>query len=693
MQLTPGLSASIISLLCLLDLSHAFEPTDCPEDGNPCAQAVTDTYRGPMFTAQAKADCSSFQEDTLYGHTIQTITVTIPPSATSTTTTTSSSTSESYHPEYTPSLPFSYSTCDFDPLNGGLLDLLGPNGQFIINRNGKAVEFSAREGDDDDVSGVGYRFYSPPNATTTASNVFDVIIPGSGGEKKTMYLAVFSSGTVGFVEHSSNGQAYVPSDGSDGGQGGQYVTTIWSVQCNGLATAGILGGIRFDFGIKDNGELAIGSYRAGRRRRSYLSKDRRQSLQQSVPGGFYIMPKAVIVPPVGTIPLGSGETCLSSEQQHVKRAEAEITDSPSTASQCGSEDWREYFVPKFDFEDECRFLHKCWATCTQTMTSCNEAFLSLLLGTCDSSVPGTTSSPSNSSSPLSSSPSHGVTDTTNLTACHNLAHFTHYHLSSTPHAFTVYASVYSQACVVAADDSTSSTSTSSTASTSNCALYGAPPGSGGSNSTSSNNSSSSSSSSTGAPDYYCSGTVSHPYMTSCPIGTSTSSTKKGITCIDLASDPEHCGHCNYQCPTGSKCVNGACSSPSCKGRGASTCGDWNSGMGAPCGSGSGEGNCMCVAAVKSMASMGGEDGGNGEGEREEEEEEGFCVDTAMPCKLLKECERNEQCFLGSVCVKGCCGKGVCVETDWCVAGGGDERLFGTVGGDTLGRKFNGRGLL
>ncbi|KAK3951107.1 hypothetical protein QBC32DRAFT_315241 [Pseudoneurospora amorphoporcata] len=560
MQLTPGLSASIISLLCLLDLSHALEPTDCPEDGNRCAQAVTDTYRGPMFTAQAKADCSNFQEDTLHGHTITipgyppplptagtrtktrpiyvseqctldadyasacscygfpaqtldlfnaTITVTIPPSATSTTTATSSSTSESYDPEYTPSLPFSYSTCDFDPLNGGL----GPPWpKWPIHhqpqRKSSRVECPRRRR---------RRFWGrvpllqPPNATTTASNVFDVIIPGSGG-KKTRYLAVFSSGTVGFVKHSSNGQAYVPSDGSDGGgQGGQYVTTIWSVQCNGLATAGILGGIRFDFGIKDNGELTVGSYRAGRRRRSYLSKDRRQRLQQSVPGGFYIMPKAVIVPPVGTIPLGSGETCLSSEQQHVKRAEAEITDSPSTSSQCGSEDWREYLFRN-------SILRMGVATCTQTMTSCNEAFLSLLLGTCDSSVPGTTSSPSISPSPVSSSPSHGVTDTTNLTACHNLAHFTHYHLSSTPHAFTVYASVYSQACVVAADDSTSSTSTSSTSPTSNCALYGAPPGSGGSNSTSSNNSSSSSSSSsTGAPDYYCFGTVSYPYMTSCPI--------------------------------------------------------------------------------------------------------------------------------------------------------------------------------
>lgn len=59
----------IIPTLCFLNACHALEPIDCPADGDPCADAVTDTYRGPTFTAQAKADCLSFQEDTLYGYT------------------------------------------------------------------------------------------------------------------------------------------------------------------------------------------------------------------------------------------------------------------------------------------------------------------------------------------------------------------------------------------------------------------------------------------------------------------------------------------------------------------------------------------------------------------------------------------------------------------------------------------------
>ncbi|CCC09521.1 unnamed protein product [Sordaria macrospora k-hell] len=555
--LATGLLGYIIPLLCLLGLCHAIEPTtDCPSDGDPCLQGVTDPYWGPAFTdrtANAKADCSRFQEDTLYGHTartrVKTLTLTVRPTITTTTAletyypedtitaTTETTSTESYSPNYTPSTPFSYTPCAFDPLNGGLFDLLGPNGQIVVKSrydpNGKAVEFRAGvsegDGNSDSENFPGYRFYSPPNATT---NVFDIIIPagpatGTGtGKEKTKYLAVFSSGAVGFVDRSSNGQTYVPSpssstDGGSDGEGGQYVTTIWSVQCNGFATAGILGGIRFDFGIRDNGELTVGSYRAGRRGRSQR-KDRRQSPLQSVPGGFWIIPKAGVVPPVGDIPSGEGEggACMEPEEK-VKKVE-------SASSQCGSEDWREYFVPKFDFEDECRFLHKCWATCTQTMTSCNEAFLSLLLGTCDSSIPSTSSSPSNSpSSPstLSSpSPSNGgLTDTTNLTACHNLAHFTHYYLSSTPHAFAVYASVYSQVCVVTDDSVVSSTSSTSSTTSNTCTLYGpdTPPTSGSGDSNNNNTST------TDNPNYYCSGTVSHPYMTSCPIGTSTSPTKKG----------------------------------------------------------------------------------------------------------------------------------------------------------------------
>ncbi|KAK3391658.1 hypothetical protein B0T20DRAFT_424404 [Sordaria brevicollis] len=58
-----------IPALCLLKACHALEPTDCLADGDPCADAVTDTYRGQTFTAQAWMDCSSFQQDTSYGYT------------------------------------------------------------------------------------------------------------------------------------------------------------------------------------------------------------------------------------------------------------------------------------------------------------------------------------------------------------------------------------------------------------------------------------------------------------------------------------------------------------------------------------------------------------------------------------------------------------------------------------------------
>ena len=114
--------------------------------------------------------------------------------------------------------------------------------------------------------------------------------------------------------------------------------------------------------------------------------------------------------------------------------------------------------------------------------------------------------------------------------------------------------------------------------------------------------------------------------------------------------------------------------------GSVSCTSSGGGSGAGGGGGGGPGNkCMCVKDVSSSH----------EWEGEEADDEGFCVDSSMPCKLLKECERNEECYLGSVCVKGCCGGGVCVGADTCVNGGGGKMLFGMAekgGESTLGRK-------
>jgi hypothetical protein len=38
-------------------------------------------------------------------------------------------------------------------------------------------------------------------------------------------------------------------------------------------------------------------------------------------------------------------------------------------------------------------------------------------------------------------------------------------------------------------------------------------------------------------------------------------TRCGSTCVNLASDPHHCGHCSHNCPSGNTCVHGTCTAP------------------------------------------------------------------------------------------------------------------------------------
>jgi hypothetical protein len=57
--------------LTLLGASQVFatdDPSKCHADN--CARAVTGTHQGPVFTSQAKADCSNYVAATSYGHTM-----------------------------------------------------------------------------------------------------------------------------------------------------------------------------------------------------------------------------------------------------------------------------------------------------------------------------------------------------------------------------------------------------------------------------------------------------------------------------------------------------------------------------------------------------------------------------------------------------------------------------------------------
>ncbi|KAK4102500.1 hypothetical protein N658DRAFT_469086 [Parathielavia hyrcaniae] len=389
-----------------------------------CARAVTGTHRGPVFTSQAKADCSSYVVTTSYGHTATVTAASVPTEdpktvptyaslcsgsarytsacscygITSHVTVTVTVTPSSIYtgPGYQPTLPASYASCDFDPVGGGEFELLTPNALAIVNDNGKAVEAS-----DPEALIPGFVFSQPAGAP---AGVYDIVNTGSS----PLYFAVFKSGEVGFVSASTNGQSYV-ADPTTGTR--EYVTTIWSVECGGLATAGIIGSVEFQFTVRDNGEIAVTSAFSAARRL-------RKARDIHVPKGFYVKPKEVVTPP--------GSKCPSPVQHAVTKSPP----VPQSSNGCGPADWRGWFVPNLEFESACNFHDICWGVCSETMASCNTEFLSRMLAICAAEHdPGSRM----------------------LAACNNLAHFYHSKVSG-PAGAEVYTRAQQQYCHCACND-------------------------------------------------------------------------------------------------------------------------------------------------------------------------------------------------------------------------------------------------
>jgi hypothetical protein len=82
---------------------------------------------------------------------------------------------------------------------------------------------------------------------------------------------------------SSNGQTYF-----DAGNGDRYITTIWSVTCDGLVTAGIIGGLEFQFTINNNGDVVATTF--------FPTLKRVRDIP--IPSGFYISPQKAPTPTV-----------------------------------------------------------------------------------------------------------------------------------------------------------------------------------------------------------------------------------------------------------------------------------------------------------------------------------------------------------------------------------------------------------
>lgn len=80
------------------------------------------------------------------------------------------------------------------------------------------------------------------------------------------------------------------------------MTSIWSVKCNGLATAGI-NRRGFQSTIRDNGDIVVAS--------AFPARKLRKSRDIPVPEGFFVLPQDVPTPP--------GSKCPSLVQHAVTR--------------------------------------------------------------------------------------------------------------------------------------------------------------------------------------------------------------------------------------------------------------------------------------------------------------------------------------------------------------------------------------
>jgi hypothetical protein len=222
---------------------------------------------------------------------------------------------------FTPPGVTSYTNCMIDPSasNSTFLLLDPATGLPIIDNNGIA-SLPTQVTDWESFS-----FSKPPNAP---SGIFDIFITHQG---QIQYLAVYSSGKVGFVASSSNGQTYV-TDGQD-----QYVTTIFVVDCQGGVTAGIIGGSAFQFEVVDNNVVVQVAPTARLRARDI-----------EVPVGFYVLPPA----PVSALP---GDRCPAGQTSVLKPGAGACLPNG-----CGAAKGPSQYAPNLAFKDCCDNHDKCF---------------------------------------------------------------------------------------------------------------------------------------------------------------------------------------------------------------------------------------------------------------------------------------------------------------------------------------------
>ena len=162
--------------------------------------------------------------------------------------------------------------------------------------------------------------------------------------------------------------------------------------------------------------------------------------------------------------------------------------------------------------------------------------------------------------------------------------------------------------------------------------------------------------------------------TRCPSGLTRCKVGKKKPCVDLTTDPAHCGACGTACAAGQTCVAGACTGtciPTCDGR---QCGD--DGCGGSCGQCGGGERCRDGRCQESEDEWPIDPGLDGQciADNAPCSEEDTCCDAERVCRsnTFQECPREPICCgqNGASCQDDCdccgfrlCGEGTCFSIE------------------------------
>lgn len=186
--------------------------------------------------------------------------------------------------------------------------------------------------------------------TTDLARLFDIqSVNGTAA-----YLAIYKSGKVGFATRSSNGQDYIQDNGDE------YVTTVFSLSCQGEMSAGIIGGDQFEFNMNDDNRI-IARLASGTAKRDDLP------WYKKIPviGGEIVR----LFGPTPNLDRCPNKPHLIAKQK-----------SPPDFNGCGAAGGPK--VPDANWGYCCNAHDICFGTCDEKFRPCNDRFRECMLNQC-----------------------------------------------------------------------------------------------------------------------------------------------------------------------------------------------------------------------------------------------------------------------------------------------------------------------